>query len=215
MKLFKFTGLCLFLGLDLLYAGSGVRIGGGLNMSSVIVNEDLEYNVVEESWKRVGFNAGVAYEYAVNNFFSVSPGLAIETRGEQMQIYYLSTNITYNLMYIQIPILAQVNFSAGGPDVFSVFLGPDIGFKISAKAETEKFYTDTGVVMDTTMDMEDISACDAGLTIGLGYEFNIKDHGAVYFRPSYFLGLVDVREPDTDELKHRNIKFELGYKINL
>jgi hypothetical protein len=180
--------------------------------------------------KRQGFNAGVAYEYAVNDFFSVSPGLAIETRGEDMEWTIDApfradtfTNINYELMYIQIPILAQLNIPVG-PVLCNVFLGPDIGFKISAKATTA-IHNIIGVPA-TTKDMEDISAYDVGLTMGLGYEVTVVDPVGIYLRQCFFLGFVDVNYQEEEDLpvddpsaidkwKHRNIKIELGFKINL
>jgi hypothetical protein len=130
-------------------------------------------------------------------------------------------------MYLEIPVLAQVNIPAG-PGFFSLFAGPELGILLSAKSKASgDFEADFGMEDPGERDIkDDIKPVDFAIHFGLGFEFPVGP-GAVAFRPGYSLGLTDIddSEPDPDfpddpeepevRIKHTNFKLAVAYKIPL
>jgi hypothetical protein len=202
-------------------AGNGLLLGAGLNLSDISTSEDLsEY---KESM-RTGFNLGAGFEIGITPMFSIVPGVSLETRGKRLEFSDPDVGdleAEANFMYLEVPVLAQVNIPAG-PGSLNIFAGPEMGILLSAKMKMSG--TMEGFPIDADEDMKDqTKALDFGIHIGLGFEIPVGP-GAIAIRPGYSFSLTDFddSEPDPDfpeeeesESKHTNIKLAIAYKISL
>lgn len=92
-------------------------------------------------------------------------------------------------------------------DQFSLQVGPQIGFLLSAKYEAEVEYD--GDSESYNEDIKDeMKGTDFGLNFGAAYSF-VKLN--VTFR--YSLGLSNAADYDEGDLKNNNIQISLGYKL--
>ena len=188
-------------------AENGILLGGGLNMSSLAMSEDIPG---VDIGMRMGFSVGAGYEIGINDMFSLIPGIAYETRGATLEAEFMGVKIegTSKLAYIEIPVLAQLNFPAG-PGIFNIFAGPELGILLSNESETD----------GETVDNKDASeTLDVALAVGAGFEIPAGP-GAVAIRPSYSLGLLQANKAEDGDgdltVKNRNIKIAVAYKINM
>lgn len=87
----------------------------------------------DHSDSKVGFTAGVFYEYAYNNHFSFQPALNFVQKGGKGE----NDNFTYDYRfnYLEVPLNFLYYFKSKGPRFF-VGLGPWFAAGISGKATT-------------------------------------------------------------------------------
>lgn len=209
-------------------AGNGLLIGGGLNLSDISYSENLP-SEFEESM-RTGFNLGAGFEIGITPMFSIIPGLSLETRGQRVEASepgFGEINMEADLMYLEVPVLAQVNVPVG-PGIFNIFAGPEMGILLSAdqKVSIEPVGGEKQVTDEDQKD--NTKAIDFGIHIGLGFEIPVGP-GAIAIRPGYSFSLTNFDdtdpEPDPDfpdepveedvEVKHTNFKLAVAYKIAL
>ncbi len=114
---------------------------------------------------------------------------------------------TLKLDYIEVPILARINFPTPGPIGPHLVAGPYIGFNINAQAEG----TEDGVTFDE--DISDfINSTDIGLMFGAGLDFNLGVT-ALNAQARYSIGLNNVYDFDMDDT-YRNSVFSIVVGIN-
>jgi hypothetical protein len=114
---------------------------------------------------------------------------------------------TLKLDYIEVPVLARLNFPTPGPIGPHLVAGPYIGFNINAQAEG----TEDGVTYDE--DISDfINSTDIGLMFGAGLDFNIGVT-SLNAQARYSIGLNNVYDFDTDDT-YRNSVFSIVVGIN-
>jgi hypothetical protein len=114
---------------------------------------------------------------------------------------------TLKLDYIEVPILARINFPTPGPIGPHLVAGPYIGFNINAQAEG----TEDGFSYDE--DISDlISSTDIGLMLGAGLDFSLGVT-ALNAQVRYSIGLTNVYDFDMDDT-YRNSVFSLVVGIN-
>ena len=228
MPLFSKLVSSLLLVNGLVMAGNGLLIGGGLNLSDVSTTEDFPPEA-EESM-RTGFNVGMGYEIGINPMFSIIPGISLETRGKEIEFTepgFGSLTMEAKLMYLEVPVLAQVNIPAG-LGFFNIFAGPEMGILLSA----EQVVTVENVLGDSRKEEEDqrdnTHPIDFGIHVGLGFEFPVG-LGAIAIRPGYSFSLTNFDDTDTEpdpdfpdepvsddvDATHSNFKLMVAYKIAL
>ena len=204
------------------FSDPSVYIGGGLNISSTTATDSLSATKTP----RQGFNLGLGFEQSLTDKISLISGFSMETRGERTKsttdigdasgavISVVESNV--NLFYMQIPLFVQFNIPVG-PGKINLFAGPEMGIMLVAELQTVDNTTipSTGVALPAIYDTLDIAnkmkMADAGISLGIGYEFTFGK-SALFFRPSYYQGFVDyfVKSP---EGVLRNIKLLIGYKF--
>lgn len=192
---------------------------------------------VQSSALRPGLGFKVGFEQNFSEHFSLVLGAGFDSRGEQNTI---SKNLTelirqetienVDMLYLQIPVLAQFNLPLGLLR-FSLFGGPDLGIFLNGEKHREmNVYvpatTDQPAKVVNTKDTfnfsRDMKMLDCGLTAGVGLELKTAKIGAVFFRPSVYIGMIDILqtghkiENNTNlNGKHQAFSVALGYKFNI
>ena len=157
-------------------------VKGGLNMSS---------NSEEGASSLLAFQLGGFAEFKVSDKFAVQPELMYSAQGAKFSAGGVS--ITENLNYINIPVMAKYYVA----DAFSLELGPQIGFLMSAKVEGVDF-------------KEFCNSTDFGLNLGAGY--NLNETMSLGLR--YNMGLTNVLKDQVDgSSKNSSVQLSFGYKF--
>jgi len=201
-KLLIFTVIVLF-GLTNVKAQEEVQFGvkGGVNFSTI--NSD-NFDSFES---KTCMHFGVVAEIPISANFSFQPEILYSCQGadysedySEFDITVKSTNATFEgtvkLNYINLPLMAKFYVSEG----FSLEVGPQVGFLLSATDEGEGYDDDI---------KEYIKGLDIGANVGLGY----KLEGGLNFGARYTLGLTDGNDGFEEGGTYKNsvIQAYVGY----
>jgi outer membrane protein with beta-barrel domain len=110
---------------------------------------------------KIGFYAGAFAEVGVSEKFAVQPELFYSSMGAKMKLSDSGQNFsaTENLGYISLPILAKYK-----TDGFSIFLGPQISYLLSAKSKDSESNSSVD-------DKDEYKPIEIAGVIGAGYTF--------------------------------------------
>lgn len=156
-------------------------IKAGLNIATV--------TNVDNSKVLAGIQGGVFGEFMISDKFAIQPEVLFSAQGVK------SEGMELKLDYINIPVLAKYYVA----DSFSLELGPQVGFLVSAKAEGE----DVKEFFKTT---------DVSVDFGANYDFTKN----FMFGVRYNLGLLRIQEsldPGESESKNSVFQIAVGYKF--
>jgi opacity protein-like surface antigen len=137
---------------------------------------------------KTGFYVGGLVDLTVAENFHVQPELLYSMEGAEVDVEGATAD--YGVSYIRIPVMAKYYIMEG----LSLQAGPEIAFKIG----TAEDYAD-----------EAIKSMDFGLGIGGAYELA----SGLMFDVRYNLGLSNVSEDDTVDVKNTGIMLGLGYRF--
>lgn len=190
-------------------------VKAGANMSNV--TGDLDDTKV-----KIGFNVGVTLDYAFTPEWFLMTGLEFTTKGLKQEGTFdaedfgfdglgdVDVKLTYNPMYLQLPIHAgyklevadntKINFHAGP------YLAYGIGGKITAKAEVAgvEGKEKTDIFGDDGL----LKRFDFGVGLGAGVEF-----GKIGVGLGYDFGLVNIIDVKGASVKNSNAYLTVGYKF--
>lgn len=147
---------------------------------------------------RVSYYGGATYEYRLSSLIALSPELVFSAQGGESETSYtalgttVTTSTNLKLAYLQIPLLAK--FYLGNK--FSVDLGPQVGFLLSAKSKAD------GVTTKIT----DCNTLELSMALGMTYNFM----DCFYANIRYNLGLTNIADADTLGENYKNGVFQLG-----
>ncbi len=105
-------------------------IKGGLNVYSIYNDNNAATN------SKVGFHLGLISHIHLANQFALQPELIFSTQGAQFTNDGTTTKL--NLNYVNVPLLFQYMYDNG----FRLQAGPQLGFLVNAKSETNATSTD-------------------------------------------------------------------------
>ena len=180
----------LFLSLALVFgmvatAAAQVNVGGRLAATmSTFKGDDTE----EIDFWGVGFNAGVAAKYNINEMIAIVPELGVDFRR------VAGDEVTFSFWVLEIPVLARISPM---PNLY-VELGPTIGFNLSNDTDYDVPEAD-GLDQDAMIDIEDVTGpmfpketntFEFGLAFGVGY--TVIPNLDVNFR--FAMGMTDIFE---------------------
>lgn len=154
---------------------------------------------------RTAFHAGGFVQFELSDKFTVQPeilysavGTKIEVSTPTLRTAEASSNLTYGMDYLSIPVMAQYKVT----DAIHLELGPQLGILLSAKA---KYDGDSDDIKD---EMETV---DFGMNIGVGYQLE----NGLLFNARYGYGLSNFVKESGDEWYKNNVfQFSVGYKFN-
>jgi hypothetical protein len=173
--------LCMVAGAGLAEVSYGVIGGVGL---SKVGGDDVGSGV--ES--RIGFSAGGFVELPLLNVLALHPELLISLKG------WKESSSTFNLYYINVPVLAKYYLPIPLPVKTHIFAGPYLGYNIIAKSEGIDF---KNVIKDF----------DYGLVFGGG-----ADISKFLVDIRYELGLANILETGS-KAYNRNLSLMVGYRF--
>jgi Outer membrane protein beta-barrel domain len=164
---------------------SAVKVAPGLDLGIIIANvsepTDQIYNdfgIRQQDNMKAGFAGCVTADISFNKIFSIVPGIGVSVRGANVSASYADSTgygwketFMYNLVYLDIPLLAKVRFNIGRIIPF-VALGPDLGILLSAK---ENGTYSSGDYSDNFNDdmMNSSNPLDLGLIMKAGLELKL------------------------------------------
>lgn len=179
-------------------------IKGGFNMSNLFTDEADDENIL------YGFNAGVYATLPVSDFVAIQPELLFTTKGSELEYSnaFASGNTKFKLNYIELPLLVRVNITKN----FNIHAGGYASYLVSAKVTG-----DGDIDFDEDIDADDLARFDAGLSAGIGVDFNPVSVGLRY---NYGLTTIGKERefagttytfPDA---KNSNLSLYVSYKLN-
>jgi Outer membrane protein beta-barrel domain len=168
----------------------GVR--AGLNASTV------SFPNLPNKSEKIGFHVGVFTDVLlVENFMSIQPELSYSTKGTSFKLLNEKQSINMNYVDFLLPISFKMSD-------FNINVGPFASYLISTPDYT--YYNDNSVLVDA------FKKFDAGLTAGLGYNFNKMMIGVRYNQ-----GFIDVTEDKARAVlgsgKNAVGQISIGYKF--
>ncbi|OXA85479.1 porin family protein [Flavobacterium hercynium] len=179
-------------------------VKGGFNMSNLYQNDADDENVL------YGFNAGVYATLPISDFIAIQPELLFTTKGAELEYdnAFASGNAKFKLNYIELPLLVRVNITKN----FNVHAGGYASYLVSSKV------TGSGSIdFSEDIDTDDLNKFDAGLSAGVGVDFNPISVGV-----RYNYGLTTVGKERTfagttytaPDAKNSNLSLYLSYRLN-
>ncbi|WP_452224710.1 porin family protein [Lacinutrix chionoecetis] len=166
---------------------------------------------IEDVDGRTSFHAGGVAEIMVSEKFSVQPEVLYSSQGvsEEYTEEFFGEEVKYEdklkLDYIYVPVMAKFYVAEG----LSLQAGPQVGFLISAEAESE--VTVDGETESDSFDAKDsFKGIDFGVGLGAGYKL---DNG-LNFSARYNLGLSNISDnDDADDFSIQNnvIQVSIGF----
>jgi hypothetical protein len=171
----------------------GVDFGvkAGANFASVGGDETDDFGT------RTSFHFGVTAGISVSDKFSVQPELVYSSQGASYDFDGLDGDV--KLDYLNLPIMAQFQVADG----FSIEVGPQFGFLMSAKVEAEG-------------EEEDIKDDLKGLDLAAGVGINYAMASGLNIGARYNLGLSNLNDgEDSDDISNQNNVFQvsIGYRF--
>lgn len=155
-----------------------------------------------------GLQAGVSFQAGVTSRVSLLSELYFMTKGGQVNAANSSTGSTEDLrLYtLEVPVLARFHFGK-----FHVNAGPSLAYNLSGKRKTEGSSTSLSFGRSS----EGFRRLDAGVQLGGGYQFNIRQKTLV-LDIRYSRGLTNLSR--SQDMSHRFLNISLQvinpWKIN-
>lgn len=188
---------------------------GGLNLAEAKSTDSTGQSPNLD--KLIGFHAGVTYEHALNDNFSLESGLFFTIKGARLDedLGIIKFSGRTRIYYVEIPLVLRA--SAILKDQLGVYanFGPYIGMGLSGKMKSELTFMGETEREEMTIpwgnDEDELSRFDAGLTMGGGFDFDPFSLGI-----HYDLGLYNLNnyQDDIYSTKHRVIRFSLSYRLS-
>lgn len=169
---------------------------------------NLTGSSVENNSMIVGYNFGGLFNYSMEDvisgpfgeIFSLQIELYGETKGTESDYLFtnpdtLLTGVEQNFTYITIPVLAKFTF--GDPDMLQFyfnagFFGSSLfGLKIDGEVKRDH---DDEAATDRRKYREEYAGFDMGVLAGVGANFPLNDHWAVFVDGRYAMGLTNIGE---------------------
>jgi len=165
--------------------------------------EELLGNEFKSKW---GLCAGGFIQFNISKVFAVQPEFLYTMKGARMEdeIVGETLKVAYNLSYLEVPVLVKFMIPTPGGVKPSLFVGPAIAFKLSAKMKIELARAED-LREDVSEDMEDTGF---GLIIGGGLDF-----GKLRFDVRYSLGLTSISIDESEEIKNGVISLKVGFSF--
>ncbi|MEP6583890.1 MAG: porin family protein [Ginsengibacter sp.] len=160
-------------------------IKGGLNVSSLHINDD---NALES---KIGFHVGALAHIHASKTWAIQPEVFYSLEGAKGTLIGNNNKVTYNLNYINVPVLLQRFFHNG----LRVEAGPQLGFLISAKTKTGSL----------TVDNKGFQSTAISIPLGVGY---LTSEG-LGFDARYVFGLSNINEDEKGSTVQGNV-FQFG-----
>ncbi|RED26332.1 outer membrane protein with beta-barrel domain [Flavobacterium cutihirudinis] len=179
-------------------------VKGGFNMSNLYNNNADDENIL------YGFNAGVYATLPISDFIAIQPEILFTTKGAELEYNnaFVSGTGKFKLNYIEVPLLVRVNVTKN----FNIHAGGYASYLVSSKVSGDGDFN-----FDEDIDTDDLNKFDAGLSAGVGVDFNPISIGL-----RYNYGLTTIGKERTvagttytvPDAKNSNLTLYLSYKLN-
>lgn len=190
-------------------ATSQVDLGiiGGINSSSLQIEPSGDFDVEG----RTTFGVGLFLNLQANDFIGLQVTPMFLQKGANAKIDFDFIDYTeYKADYLEIPILARLNFDAGMLKPY-LLAGPSLGFQLNST-----YIDGDGKEVDITDETKNL---DFSLVLGGGLEIELENI-SLFGQLTYNHGLSNIDNSDgildfTDEIYTRSIGIYAGLSIPL
>ncbi len=193
----------------------------GLNLAN-ITGDNTDGNKMQ-----IGAHIGGFAEFEITEQFAFQPEILFSMQGYKNEsntetniggiVSKSNIELSAKMNYINIPLMFKYYVTEG----ISLELGPQIGFLISAKADSSvktKITDGTTVLSEINSEAngtdvkDNIKSLDYGLNIGVGY----KMENGLLFGARYNLGLANLNDLEGTDFSNKNsvISISVGYFFN-
>lgn len=181
----------------------GLGIKAGVNISDLT---NLESELIELGTKS-GVAVGLFYRIDVTDSLSIQPEFLYMMKGvgDSGVTNGKEWSLSFDIDYLEFPILLKYRFPYVGKLEPNVFVGPYLAVKLTAKTEI------TVDEHSVSEDVEDIHSLDYGMVFGGGVDFELWS-GHLVLDARYALGFRDVSTEGLErKTLHRVFTVMLGY----
>ena len=185
----------------------------GLNMANLTGADVIKDN----SKSLLGLCAGGFISYSFAPWFSLQPEVLFSQKGMayEASVGTISYKSTYNLNYIEIPMLIKFSIQTGSVFIPVLYIGPAISIKAGAS-----YYQEQTISGETESDTQDISeyinSMDFNLVSGAGFEIKAGP-GAITFEARFDMGFTTIWNieglPEQPDVKTSVITILAGYSF--
>jgi Outer membrane protein beta-barrel domain len=214
------------------------KIGIGVRANFHFANFNLPQSVNDAFTQFGGINnltavgAAIPVEIGLSDMFSIQAEVMYLQKG-----FTLTTNIlglaTYEgnqkVNYLEIPLMAKLNFLADAPFNISILAGLSFGYALSGRTYSKAMVITSGIaqITDDPVDFKDFNRFEIGAHLGVNLGFKVGS-GKLILDGRYLLGLTKLNNaaidlgnipnsPTTpnstsnDVIKNRGFSVGLGY----
>ena len=177
------------------FAQENVSVGPIIGVSVANLRGDISDN----DWK-TGLTIGGFYNYSSNSGLGFSGQLLYTQLGAQV----MNKTNDIRLNYLQVPLLLTYFLGdKGNPVRPKLFIGPHVNFLLNAKDRN-------GNDLYGEADNRNYNPIDAGLTLGVGLNYRLKNKVWLNTDIRYGLGLIDITKSNANRILNNNIGVNLG-----
>lgn len=159
---------------------------------------------VEGAKMKLGLVAGAEFGYNINDMFAVTAGALVSLQGAKFDDTSVTKDMTTNLTYLNVPILANVYVAPG----LAIKAGVQPGFLLSRKTKGDELVGNGTWVSSEYTSTDGMKKFDLSIPLGLSYEFS-----DFVIDARYNLGLTNINDTDNFKSKNGVIMLTVGYKI--
>ena len=192
--------------------GKGIKLG--LNLAN-FGGSDADF--MDGKKMRMGLAFGGFITYSFSDMWAFQPELLYTMKGAKYESSGTIAGIawsdksTIKVDYLEIPVLLKLMIPSQSAFKPSIFAGPALGIKMSAKIHD--VLTVGGDETKTDEDITDAKSTDFGLVFGAGFGYEVGK-GAITFDARYDLGLSTIdNSSSAGDIKNNVISFFVGYSF--
>lgn len=182
-------------------------VKGGVNFSNMYTQDVDDNNVL------TSFNAGIYASFPITDFIAIQPEVLYSRKGSELSYdnVFATGKAQFKLNYIEVPVLVKANLTKN----LNIHAGPYIAYLVDAQVKNE---SDGGSFnFEDNLNNDDFNKFDAGISAGIGLDFETIGIGA-----RYNYGLTTVGKERTTggttytvpDGKNSNISVYMTYKLN-
>lgn len=145
-------------------------VKGGVNFSNMYTDDVSDNNVL------TSFNAGIYAMLPITDFVAIQPEVLYSRKGSELTYdnAFATGKAKFKLNYIEVPILVKANLTKN----VSVHAGPYFAYLVDAQVTNES--SGGSLNFEDTYNNDDFNKFDAGLSAGIGFDFESVGIGARY-----------------------------------
>ncbi|MCK4321302.1 PorT family protein [candidate division WOR-3 bacterium] len=171
-------------------------VKGGINY-----NKFFGENSEGSEWK-LGFAAGAVAAFDVTDMLIIQPEVLYSMKGSGIE----GVDASWDLTYIEIPVLLKYSIPMDGMIAPNLFIGPSLGILISSEV----------TLADVTVDAKDeTKSIDFGVVFGAGVDFDLGT-GKVTIDGRYTYGFTSIDDTGLDaDIKNGGLSVFVGYLFGI
>jgi len=142
------------------------KLGFGIKAG---INSAMEWSDAGTTGSRFGFHGGFFFEAAISSGLDIQPELVYSMQGAS------DNSVTDRFDYVNLPVILKIYVNKSRS--FSIDVGPQIGYMISAKIAS-------GGTTTNIYDHSDLNKLDVAICLGASYKINRNFYASLRFNYS-------------------------------